>query len=108
VNHADLGHAIDQLGHLVTEVLSQYLEPDIGIFNDVMNQSRRNGGRVKMLLGQNESHFETMFNIRFARLALLSLMSLIGELISFSYQGDVDVRIERLNSYDKLGEIHRN
>ena len=54
----DLGHALDDVRHLVAESVRDLLAGGRGVFHGIVQQAGRDGGRVQLHLGQHLGHFE--------------------------------------------------
>ena len=77
----DFGEAVDQVGDFVAEVTPQDLEGDVGILDDVVQQSGRNRRRVHLLLGKNCGDGDAVRHEVVARHALLTLMRLRAQAV---------------------------
>ena len=67
VNFADLGDALDDVGHLFAEFLADVDDGDRGVFDRVVQQAGGNGDRVHLHLGEDERDFQRMDEIGLAR-----------------------------------------
>ncbi len=63
----DLGHAVDQLGHILAEHLRQRLFRRQRVFEHVVQQPDGDGSLVEPHLGQDVRDVERMDEIRFSR-----------------------------------------
>jgi hypothetical protein len=72
-----LGKAIDHFGDIVAKFPLDFNGRRIGVLYNVMQQSRRNGIGIHMMLGENKSHVQTMFHEGVARFAILSCVGTI-------------------------------
>lgn len=62
---------VDNLRHLVAEQFADFLDRRIGVFNRIVQQSRNNGHRIKLELGQDTGHLDRVRIIRVAGSAKL-------------------------------------
>ena len=71
----DLGEPIDNAGDLGAELLRDVFGANGGVFHDVVQERRGNGGAVEELLGENERHRDGVRDEVLARHPLLAPMS---------------------------------
>ena len=74
IDFADLGDAFDDVRHLLAEFFADVDDGDRGVFDRVVQQAGGDGNRVHLHFRQDESNFQGMNQIRFARGARLTLM----------------------------------
>ena len=82
----DLGHALDNVRHLVAESLANLLAGRRRIFDGVVQQGGGDGRRVQLHLRQHLGHLERMHNIGLAGGARLPLVVAHAELPRLSNQ----------------------
>ena len=83
LNFFQLGQAIDEGGDGRAEALGQLIFLDVLVFHHIVQQRGHDGLGVKLPVGTDFGHGDGMGNIRFARLADLSQMHLVGKTIGF-------------------------
>ena len=66
---ADLGNAVDNIGHFFAKIFVQLFNGGLGVFHRIVQQTSRNGGLVKTHFGQNTGHSQRVGKVRFARKA---------------------------------------
>ncbi len=81
VNLADLGDALDDVGHLLAEFLLELLGGDGGVFHRVVQQAGGDGGGVQLHLRQEDGDLKGMDEVGLAGGALLAGVVLQGELV---------------------------
>ncbi len=82
----DLGHALDNVRHLVAEALRNLLARGLRVLHGVVQQRRRNGRRVQLHLHQHLRYLERVHNIGLATQARLPLVVCDAELPRLSNQ----------------------
>ncbi len=70
----DLGESVYDAGDLAAELLGDVLRAHIGIFDDIVQERRRDGGAVEQLFRENEGDRDGVRHEVFARHSLLSPM----------------------------------
>ena len=81
IDLADLGDALDDVGHLLAELLLQLLDGERGVFDGIVQQSGGDGRGVQLHLGQQNRHFQGMHQVGLAGGALLSAVMLEGDFV---------------------------
>jgi len=69
VQAADFGDTFDKLSHLASKAFLETRKGKLGVFNDVVEQGRRERGGVHADIGQNVGHFQEMRDVGIARSA---------------------------------------
>ena len=85
----DLGHALDDMRHLVAEVGGDLLVGGRRVLDRIVQQAGGDGRRVELHLRQHFGHFQRMDDVRLARGAHLAGMMLHAELPCFAYERNV-------------------
>ena len=98
----DLGQAIDEIGDLVPEVLAQAVQRDVGVFDDVVQQRRRDRRGVHLLLGQDGGDRDAMRDVVVAGEALLPMVRLRAHLIGARQHGEVEPVVLRRDRLRQL------
>ena len=88
-----LGHAVDQVGDLLTELVSKLLHRVIGVFHRVMQQASGEHGAGRAHLSKNRGHSNRMGDVRVATLTLLTLVAAVRHLVGALQHLDVFVRV---------------
>ena len=71
---ADLGHPLDDVGHLGAEVLLDLFDGRQSVFDDVVQQAGGNGDRVEPHFGENAGHLERVHQVGLPRMPDLPLV----------------------------------
>jgi hypothetical protein len=69
-----VGHALDDVGHLLPEELHELLVAGVGIFHGIVEQGRGHGLLVELEVADDAGHVEGMDDVLLPRLAALSLV----------------------------------
>ncbi len=101
-----LGQAVDHLGDFLTEIFVYLVHGGSGVLDNVVQQPRGDRLRVHMEFGQYEGDVEAMFHVGVARFAELPGVRTVGEFISLSNKGDIDIGVVRLNFDYEFRKIH--
>jgi hypothetical protein len=109
----DLRETIDDLRDLGTEFPFDVLDRDVGVFDDVVQQSAGNGGRVELQVGENARHLDTVRHVRLARMPYLTGMRCIREPVGLDEQlmvepvvGAIGTRSESGNGFVQRDRCH--
>ena len=87
VQLVQLGHAVHQVGHLIAELLLDGFQGDaFAVLHRVVEQPRRNGGRVNHQLGEDACHKAGVGKVGLAALALLPGVGLLGKAVGLLHQ----------------------
>ena len=87
IDFADLGDALDDVGHLLAELRLDLVHGHGGVFHGVVQQPGDDGGGVQPHVRQHDGDFQGMHQVGFARLAHLSFVMLFGEFVGLLHQG---------------------
>src|SRR5258707_5952695 len=79
VQAADFGDTFDKLGYLAAKAFLETRKGKLGVFNDVVEQGRRERGGVHADIDQNVGHFQEMRDVGIARSAKLVVVALRGD-----------------------------
>ena len=71
---ADFGHALDDVGDVLAELLANFFRGGQGVLDHVMEQASGNADRVKLHVGQDVRHFQRVDEVGLPRMANLSLV----------------------------------
>ena len=86
---ADLGDAFDDVRDLLAELGLDLVHRDRGVLDGVVQQSGGDGGGVEPHLGQQDGDLERMRKVGLARLANLSFVMLLGEIVGLTDEDEV-------------------
>ncbi len=81
IETAQFRDAIDEEGHFFAEIFFNIIEGHDRIFNDIVQEGRRNGRRVDFHFRQDLGYGQRVENVRFPTDAELFLMGFTGNLI---------------------------
>ena len=76
-----LGHAVDEMGHLGVEVVLDVVQRVAGVLDGVVQQRGHQRGGVHAQLGQDGRHRERVGDVRVAGLAQLAAVLLLGDVV---------------------------
>ena len=102
----ELGDAVDKAGDFLAEILLDVVIGDVGVFDRVVQQRRRDRGHVELELGQDAGDFQRMGEIGIARSPELLAMGLHGKDIGLVEDGLVGVGVVGFDPVDELGLAH--
>ena len=85
IETAQFRDAIDEEGHFFAEIFFNIIEGHDRIFNDIVQEGRRNGRRVDFHFRQDLGYGQRVENVRFPTDAELFLMGFTGNLIGSFY-----------------------
>ena len=88
-----LGHAVDQVGDLFTELFGELLHRVVGVFHRVMQQTRGEHGAGCTHLRKNRGHGDRVGDVRVATLTLLTLVTAVRHLVGALQHLNVFVRV---------------
>ena len=91
VDFADLGDALDDVGNLFAEFLTDFNGGDRGVFDGVVKETGGDGDGIHFHVGENVADFERMHQVGFAGRAGLSGVVLLGKFVGFFYEIEVVV-----------------
>ena len=86
MNAAELGHALHQTAHLKAEVLFDLLGGDVGVFDNIVQEARRNHAGTGTDIAQQVRHCNRMANVGLAAGTHLTVVQLKGEMEGRSEQ----------------------
>jgi hypothetical protein len=89
----ELGHAVDEHGDLIAELLGQLLERVLGVFDGVVQQRRgdRHGGHPQ--LGEDLGHRDGVGDVGLAAAPLLPPVGALGHGVGAFDHGEIGARI---------------
>ena len=102
----ELGHAVDQVGYLVAEVLAEFVEGIARVLDRVVQECGRQRGRRHAELGEDGRHSEGMGDVGIPGAALLVAMQVGSRLVGPLQDADVGLRVvlpERADQGIELG-----
>jgi hypothetical protein len=105
LNLVDLGHAFDDVRHLLAELRRDVRSGDRSIFDRIMQQARRDGRRIELHLRQHQRYFKRMQHVRLARGAKLPFVMLKAEFPGLANDLKIvvgTVRAHRVQEFAKL------
>ena len=85
----ELGHAVDKLGHRLTEQARDISKRGLGILDGIMQQRGAHHIAVHLEVGQNDGHLDGMVDVHLARAALLVAVLLGGKAVGLLHLGEV-------------------
>ena len=88
-----LGHAVDQVGDLLTELFGELLHRVVGVFHRVMQQAGGEHGAGRAHLRKNRSHGDRVGDVRVATLTLLTLVAAVRHLVGTLQHLNVLIRV---------------
>ncbi|CAM5231861.1 hypothetical protein SHIRM173S_10180 [Streptomyces hirsutus] len=91
VDLLELGDAVDEVAHLLTELLTDLIERHIRVLDGVVEQGSRQGRGLGAEFGEDEGHGERMGDVRLAALAHLSPVRGLGQEIGAAQGVEVGV-----------------
>ena len=94
---ADLGNAIDDIGHFFAKIFVQLFNGGLGVFYCVVQQAGGNGGFVKTHARQDAGNRQRVGKVRLARKAGLPRMGGGGKHIRLLDQLQIRVRVASRN-----------
>ncbi len=89
-----LGDAVDQVRHLVAELGAELVQGVVGVLDGVVQQAGHQRGGVHTELGQNRRDRQRVRDVRVARLAPLTAVLLLGDVVGALEQREVRLRVE--------------
>ena len=89
----ELGHAVDQLRDLVTEVAAEVLEAVVRVLHRVVQQRRRQRGRGQPEVGKDLGHRQRVGDVVVAAAPGLPLMGSLGDLEGPLQQRDLSLGV---------------
>ena len=102
IETAQFGDAVDEEGHFLAEHLLEVVQGIRRIFDDIVEERRRNGRRVYFHICQYLCHRQGMQDIRFPADAALVLMGLFGQLVGFGHIIAFGLRQIRMYRIDEV------
>ena len=105
-DRADLGHALDDVGHLGTEELADALDGRQRVFDDVVQQAGGDGHDVELHVGEKVCNCQRMNEIRLSGVADLPLVLERREDVRAAEQLDVGVGAIRPDFLQKILEAN--
>ena len=84
-----LGHAINQFGHLLAKLFFDVVGADVGVFHHIVQQGCHDGGQIHVHIGQNAGHRNRVADVRLAGFTHHALMGLVGIAVCLPNLGDV-------------------
>jgi hypothetical protein len=93
---ADLGHAVDELGHLAAEPLLEHLARGERVLEHVVQQAHRDASFVELELGEQVRDRHRVREVRLPGAPFLPRVLLGGEGVRTTQQGLVAARVLRL------------
>ena len=107
VQLTQLGHAVHQQLDLLTELLADgLLGHAVHVLHAVVQEARRDGGRVQHQVGEDHRHRAGMAEVGLARLALLMLVGLLRVLVGTAHQIHVVLRMVLAYPADQIFHAH--
>ncbi len=100
----EFGHALDDVGDLLTEQFPDFLDGIGRVFDDVVQEAGGDGHDVQTLVGQQIGDFQGMHQIRLPRSTDLSLVLVGRKYIGPPEQFGVRIRIGGPDFVDKIFE----
>ena len=88
-----LGHAVDQVGDLFTELLGELLHRVVGVFHRVVQQAGGEHGAGRAHLRKNRGHRHRVGDVRVAALTLLALVVVVRHLVGALQHADILVGV---------------
>ena len=85
----ELGHAVDKLGHRLTEQARDISKRGLGILDSIVQQRGAHHIAVHLEVGQNDGHLDGMVDVHLARAALLVAVLLGGKTVGLLHLGEV-------------------
>ena len=104
LDRAELGHALDHVGHVRSEQLLNALDRRLRVFDDVVEEAGRDGHDVELHVREEVRHLERVDQVRLPGVADLSLVLEGGEDVRPPQQLDVCVGIGGPNLFDEVLE----
>ncbi len=95
---------VDDRCDLVAELLADLLDPDIGVLDHIVEESRGDRGGVQIERGQDLAHLDAVGDIVLARLALLPLVGPLAVVEGLAQQVEIQAYPGLL---DRLQKIRR-
>jgi hypothetical protein len=105
VDLAELGHAVNELGDLVTEEAAHLLAGDLGVLHRVVEQRGHERLGVEPQVGEDTRDGEGMLDVRLAREPRLSGVGAVGHIEGAPDRGLILLR-EVLHAGHELGNRH--
>ena len=105
LNPAQFGHAVDQSRNLAAKILFDLLQRHGGVFNDIMQQGRRDGVGVDLQLRQDPGHAQGMVDVVFAGNPMLTLMRTRSHGKRLLQQRNNRFRLVRANLGKNIGNV---
>jgi len=90
-NPVQLGHAVDQLRDILSELPRQLGKGHMSVFDRVMEKGGNDGVLVEPILGEHQGYGEGMSDVGVAGLPLLADMGLSGHLVGTAQPIDITV-----------------
>ncbi len=100
----ELGHPVDQVGHLAAEVLREGLEGVAGVLHRVVQQRRDQGGGVHAQLGADLGDRERVGDVRLTALAELPAVHVLRDRVRPAQHRRLRARVDRPVGADHLGD----
>ena len=88
-----LGHAVDQVGDLLTELFGELLHRVVGVFHGVVQQAGGEHGAGRAHLRKNRGHGDRVGDVRVATLTLLTLVAAVRHFVGALQHLDVLIRV---------------
>src|SRR5690554_5252182 len=98
----ELGDAIDEHGHFVTEVLAHHIEGVVGVFYRVVQQRGRNGLRSNTEVSEDLRDRDRVCDVWLAALAGLTSVSDLRDLVCPFDRVNVGTRMMRTHCADQV------
>ncbi len=89
VDFLQLRDAVDQIAHLLAELLPHLIERHLGVLDRVVEQGGGQGGGLRAELGEDESHGERVGDVGLAALARLAAVRGLGEHVRLAQHVEV-------------------
>ncbi len=91
----DLREPVDDVGDRAPELLLHVGDRELGVLDDVVQQSGGDGHRIELQLGENLGDFDRVRDVRLARVATLAAVRLFAEAIGVHEQIAIELVVDR-------------